>query len=109
MSVGQLPPLSGALGRLGLVPSEQDAAPLLEADSIESAPVLSLATDPDDDREPTPLLLDADARVPAPAAAEDMLELDLPLTPPPVLDALHDDTPAPAVTAPSPAFSTNSA
>ncbi len=83
--------------------AEQDAAPLLEADSIESAPVLSLATDPDDDREPTPLLLDADARVPAPAAAEDMLELDLPLTPPPVLDALHDDTPAPAVTAPSPA------
>ena len=83
--------------------AEQDAAPLLEADSIESAPVLSLATDPDDDREPTPLLLDADARVPAPAAAEDMLELDLPLTPPPVLDALHDDTPAPAVTAPPPA------
>ena len=83
--------------------AEQDVAPLLEADSIESAPVLSLATDPDDDREPTPLLLDADARVPAPAAAEDMLELDLPLTPPPVLDALHDDTPAPAVTAPPPA------
>ena len=83
--------------------AEQDAAPLLEADSIESAPVLSLATDPDDDREPTPLLLDADARVPAPAAAEDMLELDLPLTPPPVLEALHDDTPAPAVTAPPPA------
>ena len=83
--------------------AEQDAASLLEADSIESAPVLSLATDPDDDREPTPLLLDADARVPAPAAAEDMLELDLPLTPPPVLEALHDDTPAPAVTAPPPA------
>ena len=83
--------------------AEQDVAPLLEADSIESAPVLSLATDPDDDREPSPLLLDADARVPAPAAAEDMLELDLPLTPPPVLDALHDDTPAPAVTAPPPA------
>ena len=83
--------------------AEQDVAPLLEADSIESAPVLSLATDPDDDREPTPLLLDADARVPAPAAAEDMLELDLPLTPPPVLEALHDDTPAPAVTAPPPA------
>ena len=83
--------------------AEQDVAPLLEADSIESAPVLSLATDPDDDREPSPLLLDADARVPAPAAAEDMLELDLPLTPPPVLEALHDDTPAPAVTAPPPA------